>query len=601
MKKLTTILWVGILCAVLFTTANAQQAALQVIHNSPDVNADTVDLYVNGNLYKDDFAFRNATPYDSVPAGVNLEIGVAPKTSNRMSGNGAMDIIATFGPYNLMPLTNYLIIAQGVLDTMAYDPANTYPGTVTAFDLAVVAPARSSGNNMSDVSVLVSHGSVDAPAVDIFANGGDAALLNDVPFPVNTGGYIDLPPAEYILGVSASADSSNIIASFYLNASGLAGGAAVIFASGFLSPGDEPMGAQAFGLFAALADGTVLPLTPVGSSAIQVIHNAADPGVAVVDIYVDLITDTVKLEDVAFRKATDFLEVPSGYPLKVTFAGANSMSITDGIATIATPDLANGENYHVIANGVTESMNMDWTANPDGKDIAFQLYYQAGARMAASMTSMVDLSVFHGSTDAPTVDILVNGGTPPFVDDAPYGAVVPYQSVAPGDYDLNITLANDNVNLLYTFGADVSTLAGRAGIVLASGFLTNVTDATANRGGEAFGLLLILDDGTDVLLPLKPINTSIGGDLIENGGFYGVGPIPAQDNINLSYELTKSLELGLSIMDTGGRRVKTENLGTLSAGRYDQSVDVSQLPAGVYYLDLQGEGFRATRKIMITK
>lgn len=595
MKKLIASLLMGVLCVLFINTTSAQQAALQVIHNSPDVAADTVDLYVNGNLYKDDFAFRTATPYDSVPSGVALNIGVAPASSNRTGGNGATDIIATFGPYTLNPLTNYLIIAQGVIDPTQYDPNNT--NAMIGFELAVVAPGLSSGANANDVSVLVSHGSVDAPAVDIFANGGAVALLNDVPYAANTGGYLNLPPAEYILAVAASADSTNPVASFYLDASGLAGGAAVIFASGFLSPADEPAGAQGFGLFAALADGTVLPLTAIGTSKIQVIHNAADPGVAVVDIYVDIITDTVKLDNVAFRKGTGFLDVPAGYPLKVVFAGENSTSIADGIATVVTPELASGENYHVIANGVTDDMSMDWTANPDAKNIAFNLFYQAGAREAASMAGMVDLSVFHGSTDAPTVDVLVNAGTPPFVDGAAYGDFAPYQSVPTGDYDLNITLDSDNANLLYTFGADVSTLADRAGIVLASGFLTNVTDPTANKDGEAFGLLLILDDGTDVLLPLRT-NTNIEGDITLNAGLNAVYPNPAQSFVNLDFAVRKNIDLSVRLIDVTGRVVKMENWGSFGAGEYKRSISLDNMSAGNYQIVISGEGFYAVRKLV---
>jgi hypothetical protein len=595
MKKLIATLWVGMLFA---TSIFAQQAALQVIHNSPDVGADSVDVYVNGNLLLDDFAFRTATPFDSVPAGVNLIVGIAPKTSNRSGGNGYTDTLTTFGPYNLAVATNYILIAQGVIDPSQYDPNNT--NMSIGFELAVVANARSSFPSMDSIGVLVSHGSVDAPAVDIFANGGDVALLNDVPYSANTGGYLTVPAAEYVFDVAASADSANPVASFYLDASGLGGGAAVIFASGFLSPADEPMGAQGFGLFAALPNGDVAALTPIGTSKIQVIHNAADPAAEVVDIYVDLISDTVLLDDVAFRKATGFLEVPSGYPLKVAVAAGNSSSIADAITTISTPELADGENYHVVANGVLDPTSMDWTANPDMEDIGFQLFYQAGAREAAANNMEVDLSVFHGSTDAPTVDVLVNAGTPPFVDGATYGDFAPYQAVAPGDYDLNLTPDMDNSNLLYTFGGDVSSLAGRAGLILASGFLTNVTDATANRGGEAFGLLLILDNGDDVLLPLRN-NTNIDDNFAQNGGLTQVVPNPVQNIAKLSFSLLRQEELNVKVYDAIGRMALSRQLGRFGVGSHETELNLSELTPGIYHLELNSQNIRSVRKIVISR
>ncbi|MBE0646135.1 MAG: DUF4397 domain-containing protein, partial [Bacteroidetes bacterium] len=55
-----------------FSSLNAQQARLQVIHNAADPGAALVDVYVNGTLFQDDFAFRTATPFVNVPAGVML-------------------------------------------------------------------------------------------------------------------------------------------------------------------------------------------------------------------------------------------------------------------------------------------------------------------------------------------------------------------------------------------------------------------------------------------------------------------------------------------------------------------------------------------------
>ena len=78
------------MAAALCLTAAAQTARVQVIHNSADAAAAVVDVYVNGGATPaiNDFAFRTATPFIDLPAGVDLEIGIAPGNST-----GPQDII----------------------------------------------------------------------------------------------------------------------------------------------------------------------------------------------------------------------------------------------------------------------------------------------------------------------------------------------------------------------------------------------------------------------------------------------------------------------------------------------------------------------------
>ena len=75
--------------------------------------------------------------------------------------------------------------------------------------------------------------------------------------------YRFLRARNYRLDVTPAGDKYTVVASFQADLRGLEGGAAVVFASGFLSPGDNQDGA-AFGLYAALPDGNVIALPAYG-------------------------------------------------------------------------------------------------------------------------------------------------------------------------------------------------------------------------------------------------------------------------------------------------------------------------------------------------
>ena len=72
------------LLLLLVTPAFAQTARIQAIHNSPYAEAAAVDVYFNGELQLDDFAFRSATPFIDVPAdsAIVLDITTADAPDN---------------------------------------------------------------------------------------------------------------------------------------------------------------------------------------------------------------------------------------------------------------------------------------------------------------------------------------------------------------------------------------------------------------------------------------------------------------------------------------------------------------------------------------
>ncbi|MEM6261513.1 MAG: DUF4397 domain-containing protein [Bacteroidota bacterium] len=597
MKKFVNLIVAGLMSMMFVQNVSAQMLAnVQIIHNSPDVTLDTVDVYIAGMLTFDDLAFREAREFSMVPAGVPVPVGFAPKTSTSIA-----DVIESTTLPALTAGQEYILVAQGVRDPSLY---NT-PNADIDFKVEILNPAQSTGSSMMAVDVAVLHGSPDAPAVDVFAGniGTGDALLNDVPYGAWTQGYLSLDPAEYILQVAGGSpmDSTTALASFHRDLSGDGGAAVLVFASGFLDPSMQPAGAEGFGLWVAFADGKTEPLTAIGQSDVQVIHNCADPAAAVVDIYVDVVNDTILLPDVAFRKAVGFTQLPAGYELEITIAPGTSTGIGDGLVTIPVT-LMDGENYYAIASGAGGSIlgTSGFTANPDMENIDFSLELEAGARTTAADPANVDLGVWHGATDAPTVDVLANeNAMMPIVDDIKYNEFQGYLELAPNNYRLNITPGNNNSNILATYAADVTMLAGRAGIILASGFFTNLSDPMANNGGEAFGLLLILDNGDDIFLPTTTV--SIDDQIETRGGLYGVYPNPVQDQATFAYRLARNEAVTLEVRDLSGRTILARNLGEQVMGDHTFTTDVSELAGGVYSFVLRTPSVQSVRKIVVTK
>ncbi|WP_187658783.1 DUF4397 domain-containing protein, partial [Flavobacterium macrobrachii] len=89
-------------------------ARLQVIHNSPDAIAAEVDVYINGDLALDNFAFRTATPFIELPAETSISIDIAPSTSS--SSSESIYNLTT----SLAANETYIIVANGIVSPTGY-------------------------------------------------------------------------------------------------------------------------------------------------------------------------------------------------------------------------------------------------------------------------------------------------------------------------------------------------------------------------------------------------------------------------------------------------------------------------------------------------
>jgi len=271
--------------------------------------------------------------------------------------------------------------------------------------------------------------------------------------------------------------------------------------------GDSPLTVgDSFRLFSQ--DGTSIPtMVEAGSVAVtevaraQFIHNAADPAASAVDVYFG---SQLVLDDFEFRTATPFIDVPADVEINVGVAPGSSTSASDTLASFPLT-LAPDQSHTIVANGVLDPAS--FAENPNGEDIGFRFLVDANAQEEAVNADSVDVRAVHGATDAPTVDIGVNGTT--LFDDVVYGDISGYITAPPAALRLVVT-PGDSDAVVAAFQADLSGLAGQAATVLASGFL----DPTANQDGPAFGLIAVLPDGTVVSFPANqpPTFTTVPTD-----------------------------------------------------------------------------------------
>jgi hypothetical protein len=547
-------------------TALAQTARVQIIHNAADLAADTVDVWVNGVRSIPNFAFRTATPFLSLPAGPLLNIHI--------TAQGAADTMnaAFVKRITLVPNETYVVVASGIVSQTGYSPA-------TAFDL-LIATGRETAATAGQTSVLVFHGATDAPAVDVNERTVPVPqLISNLSYG-NFVGYTNLAPLNYILGIAPT--GANDIARFSapLQTLGLADSAIVVLASGFLNPAQNSNGA-AFGLFVARASGgplQALPAVPLNQTArVQLIHNAADAAADTVDVWVNGVRE---VSNFAFRTTTGFVNLPAGNEIviHITTPGAAD---TAGAVFSKRLTLNAAERYVVVANGIV---------SPTGYSpaTAFDLFVYNQGREQANNPAQTDVLVFHGSTDAPAVDVNeLSVPVPQLVSNLAYGNFAGYLGLAPLNYRLGIAPAGDNNIAQFDAPLQTLNLGGAALVVVASGFL----NTAQNSNGPAFGLFVAAPTAGP-LLALPAVASSVRNLA---AGSFKVFPNPARDAFEVSYNSALA-GAQLSLIDMQGRVLRTANL---EMGNDRLRVATNDLAPGVYIGRIEQAGQASSFRVLV--
>ncbi|NGZ90231.1 fibronectin type III domain-containing protein, partial [Psychroflexus maritimus] len=289
-------------------------ANVQIIHNSPDAAASSVDVYLNGDLLPDltGVDFRTASEFLLAPATEEITVDVVP------AGQDIADSVHTEN-FTLAEDESYIIVANGFVND--------------DFELSVYAGAQETSAEAEETAVLVHHGSPDAPVVNVANQATGDDLVTGIAF-TEFQGYLDLPESDYILDITDT--NGDVVASYEapLATLALGGNAITVVASGLLAADAEDV--DAFGLWVALPTGgdlVPLPLVEVLPAPMEPAPTPTEEEENVISLFSNAYTD---------EPVDTFLTVWSAAELEdIQIQGVDTKLYTNldfaGIETVANP------------------------------------------------------------------------------------------------------------------------------------------------------------------------------------------------------------------------------------------------------------------------
>jgi hypothetical protein len=335
----------------------------------------------------------------------------------------------------MMKFTNKLFFACAVLVLAACESDNN--PVVQQPQQPAAAPAA------GITKVQVVHGSPDAPAVNVFVDGGE--VLGNVDYKVGSQA-LELDEGTYTIRVDGI----------------LPGGNATV-----IGPVDLDFAADTIYTIAAVND--VAAIEPVvisqddiavsaGSARLFVLHGAA--AAPEVDVYVTApgadLTASAPVGTFAFKDTIGPAEVAAGdYQVRVTAAGDPTAVVFDS-GTIALND---GDDLTLTA-----------VPNTSGGPAAISLVALngGGSLEILDVNTPTSLQVVHASPDAPAVDVVVDGGV--LVPELAFPEATGFVEVPAATYNVAVTVAG-NPGAIAIGPVDLELDAGTRYSVLAVGEL----------------------------------------------------------------------------------------------------------------------------------
>lgn len=452
------------------------RTGIQIIHNSPDVLLDTIDIYVNNTKYNN-MAFRSATPLLNLPAG-SYQINFNNKNSN----DSADGVLLRYHLQLDTGITNTLFLI-GVVNPQLYFPNGS--NISTALSVHKVASDYSNRTASDRTQVVLVNGSFDS-------RHNDFHLDNSSLFPVLFGSENKLTGALPLTTSTQNRISINngdvfILQPQILPNSSVASHLSFVFSSGFAFPNQINQTGQALGLFRTDSSGRVLPLNPA-ISQVQFIHNSADVSMDTVDVYFN----NVKINDIAFRESSGSIFVNEGiYLVNINHKQSvdSSHMVIARIPVVVTPNTStnNWKSVYMLM-GVS---NPNLYVRTPGLATELRLIKSDNfpAQIGASNNQVYEI-MFHGSTD---LGLLSVGTTPttsslriPIDSNFTYSKVTVLSSTQPINTYLRLSPFLTPTSRK-GFDIPLQQFARKSVVFFTSGFL----NPSANQNGKPYGLFVV--------------------------------------------------------------------------------------------------------------
>lgn len=218
------------------------------------------------------------------------------------------------------------------------------------------------------------------------------------------------------------------------------------------------------------------------TARVQILHNAPDTALEFVDVWLN---DVLIIDDFEFRTATSFVDVPANDTIEIRISDSSSVDTSNYIAVFEFT-LTAGESYIIAASGLVSS-----TAYMPF--VPFDLHVFDMGQESAAISGNTDVLIYHGSTDAPSVDIeeteTLNAQA---ANDLAYGQYTGYLNLQTDEYRFRV-LDSSQPTAIGEYEAPLAALdlEDSALIVVASGF----ANPAANSMGAPFGLFAVLAEG----------------------------------------------------------------------------------------------------------